>query len=140
MLRNFTIFLLLVSFQANAIAGALMMSDMMASSMSSEKHTAMMHDGPNLHPMGNDRKATDHCSSSMEMQQSVTCDPLKNSKDGCDKSSDCGLCSGHYFKAVLIHNFVIPPACQFDFESDYKFSGDSVTHPLNLKPPKTPLN
>ena len=112
MTRLFTIFLLLISFQANAIAGAQMMSTMAALAMSSEtqKHTA--HNETDTHLI-------DH-----------------QEKEGCDKHCDCGLCSGHYFKAVLFQDFNIPPIGQFDFESDYLFSGVPIIHLLHLKPPK----
>ena len=112
MARLFTIFLLLISFQANAIAGAKMVSTMAALSMSMEAPTHTAYDETDTHSI-------DH-----------------QEKEGCDKLCDCGLCSGHYFKAVLFYNFNIPSKGQFDFETDYRFSGVPIIHPLHLKPPK----
>ena len=130
MVRYFMIFLLLISFQANAVAGALMMSNMTALSMATEKHALLMHQEPNMHSMEHHEKAANHCS---DTQHAGECE---SPTGDCDKHSDCGLCSGHHFKAVLAHNFDIPLTCQFDFESNYTFSGVPVTHPLHLKPPK----
>jgi len=58
--------------------------------MSPETHAHTAHDETDTHPI-------DH-----------------HEKEGCDKHCDCGLCSGHYFKAVLFHIFNIPPIGQFN--------------------------
>ena len=120
MKHHFLILALLITFQANAIAGAIMMSDMVAMSSSHEKHTSIMHD--------------ESCSTTMSMHHVDACD--SKAKAHCDEYGECGVCSGHYFKAMLAHSFDISPTCRFDSESDYRFSGVTVTHPLTLKPPK----
>jgi hypothetical protein len=136
MMRLLTILLLLITIEANVIASAFMTSDMVALSIPSGMHVKDMHDVPNISHKGHHGMASVHCSDSMEMQHASECDSAHNSQEDDDQYHDCGLCSDHYFKAVLTFSLDIPSSGQFEFDSDYTFSGVSVTHPLTLKPPR----
>ena len=126
MTRYFLIFLLLISFNANAIAGSVMMLSMspMTSDMTgkSEMTSHPMTNGE--HQMSMSDMSMNHCQSQL------------STDSNCEDSHDCGLCMMHCSAALISEITAINSPPLFSFEPNYHVQDALSTHSHLLRPPK----
>lgn len=127
MIRHFFIFLLLVTLNANAIAGSLMMIEMstMTSHMSDASEMTDHHMTQHSDRMSMSAASTDHC----QMQPS--------DEANCEDEHSCGLCTMHSTAALIPTIAAINGSNQFSFEPNYQVNDALSIHSPLLKPPKS---
>lgn len=123
MKRLFLIFLLLITFNANAIAGSIMMLKMstMTSGMLMDKSEVTDHSSAKSHTMP----------SMSDMNQ---CDSIDSSCD--DTSGICGLCMIHCSAMLISVIKELNDSPQIDFELSYHVNDTVSIYPALHRPPR----
>ena len=125
MIRNFLIFLLLISFNANAIAGSVMMAKMSSMTSSIMEETEMTN---------HSAKAMPH---NMSMSSTVDqCHSELSSDSSCEGESSCGLCMMHCSSVLISDISVLVSSQQQSLLQSYHVQHVPSTYSRLLRPPK----
>lgn len=126
MIRQLLIFLLLISFNANAIAGSVMMAN-----MSSMAQVMMEKSEPTNHVANGDDYLMSMSNMSMDH-----CQSQPSTDSPCESDPACGLCMMHCSAALMGEITSLGSSPQFSFEPSYHVQAALSTHSRLLRPPK----